>query len=486
MSKTSVSCPAVQPTANMPLPVTTTCIRIDFHHDNVKKAKTVPSALYEIIKEWTEMYPTMTITGYDDKVTISPTVWPKEDTFDTTFNLRHYKGRLLHSVVVFNIRSLILFGEIKDSVWSTLKHHQGWINCHPQTFESSNIVSGGWLLHVHPRFHAKARIHDTLTKSVENEFPFLKDAEKEHYFKLLNDPNANTAAVPKLPPIKLVPTTASATNEQVLVAKIQAEKRVANATKYLLDVIYKSSDTKGFMFVDYNWKKDHPEMYLSLIQDQHEFLTNHRNIPLAGIPEGWWKMQTHWQDKMTTPEKIVQSLEGIKGIDKTNCTHDLGKFNISTTAEHYNKLCKWFNLYLPVIFAGLPKVPKMTASDFPLPVRMGSQSAKALTSFQYESRSRSKISLTHNDLSKFKPAMTKQKTNSWINCPFKMNYDVSPIPTMNPTPSPTNRKTYSNVAAGCSYGAAYYAKTNQYRYGNRYPPLPNSPCQQPFPLLLSR
>jgi hypothetical protein len=69
--------------------------------------------------------------------------------------------------------------------------------------------------------------------------------------------------------------------------------------------------------------------------------------------------------------KILTTLQGITRLDSTARTHDLGKFNLSTTADTYIDNTKSIDAKLASIFERTTPNDCLSNGDFPTHVRMG-------------------------------------------------------------------------------------------------------------------
>jgi hypothetical protein len=66
----------------------------------------------------------------------------------------------------------------------------------------------------------------------------------------------------------------------------------------------------------------------------------------------------------------MSALKGVTRVDTTTRTHDLGKFNLSCTADSYADTVKWLDSKLTSLFADTTDDQTLADTTFPIPVRM--------------------------------------------------------------------------------------------------------------------
>jgi hypothetical protein len=126
-------------------------------------------------------------------------------------------------------------------------------------------------------------------------------------------------------------------------------------------------------------KHDVPDTFRSALCTQNAYLEDHRNTPLAGITIEQMKEIISWDMEERTPFEIISNLPGVTRVDTNARTHDLGRFNVSTTNATYLTNTKWIDAKLAAIFERTTPTDKLEGSDFPSPVRMGRRPGRRAT-----------------------------------------------------------------------------------------------------------
>jgi hypothetical protein len=69
-------------------------------------------------------------------------------------------------------------------------------------------------------------------------------------------------------------------------------------------------------------------------------------------------------------EDLLKSKEDVYRVDSTECTPDLGKWNISTNKDHYSDLTKWIDLIIANFFEQVNQDDTEPMDKFPEPKRL--------------------------------------------------------------------------------------------------------------------
>jgi hypothetical protein len=175
------------------------------------------------------------------------------------------------------------------------------------------------------------------------------------------------------PQILIAPANVRSGEEVSCAFEIQVERVHLSALKFLLEAIYAIVPPlmTTSKFVPYSLKYDAPDTYRSILRTQNVYLETHRNIPLAGITHVQMHESIQWDGMYQTPFEILTTLKRITRVALTARTHDLGKFNMSTTADTYIENTKWIDAKLASIFERTTPNDCLSKGDFPTPVRMG-------------------------------------------------------------------------------------------------------------------
>jgi hypothetical protein len=108
-----------------------------------------------------------------------------------------------------------------------------------------------------------------------------------------------------------------------------------------------------------------PDTYKHLIADQNEFLSDIINIPVIGLPDTAFDSD-HTNEAGDTLKESIHNSELFVGIEKTNRTHDLGKFHFLTCKDNEEAAAKWIDQELPAwVHKFVPEEQNKTGFDHP-------------------------------------------------------------------------------------------------------------------------
>jgi hypothetical protein len=202
----------------------------------------------------------------------------------------------------------------------------------------------GYLTHTNPRFHSTACVSEEVRDILISQYSQLSGAVREKFeddFDEYFDDDNNIDP----PQLLIAPAKVHLGDENSQAFEIQVERANLPVLKLLLEATYAivpplMTDSK---FVPYSLKYNAPDTYRSILRTQNTYLETHRNIPLAGIPQAQMHESIEWDGIFQTPFEILTTLPGVSRLDSTVRTHDLGKFNMSTTATTYIENTKWID-----------------------------------------------------------------------------------------------------------------------------------------------
>jgi hypothetical protein len=75
----------------------------------------------------------------------------------------------------FIVKLTSKFSPLKSAIHPVLTRLLVWLHPHPLAFTQLDIVPLGFILLMHPRFHAPARISDELHDIIFDDFNFISD-----------------------------------------------------------------------------------------------------------------------------------------------------------------------------------------------------------------------------------------------------------------------------------------------------------------------
>jgi hypothetical protein len=354
-------------------------IRLDFSYTDTDIAPNVPAALFDICKLWKQKIDDIQFVDHAGEV-IELDNWPLKPTFQDRFSIQIVEARKRHIMAGFIIRSKSKFSILKTTIRPVLTRLSVWLHPHPLAFTQLDVVPLGFIPLTHPRFHSPARISDDLHDIMFDNYHFLSDDIRHRFEDDFSDIfDEDNTVVP--PSMIIVPANINSGGEQSRAFEIQVERKDIPATKCLLEEIFAVLDPASttHRFIPYSLKHDSPDTFRSALRTQNAYLDDHRNIPLAGITIDQMKEIISWDMEDQTPFEILMNLPGVSRVDTNARTHDLGRFNVSTTNETYLANTKSIDSKLAAIFERTTPTDKLDDSDFPSPVRMGRRPGRRTT-----------------------------------------------------------------------------------------------------------
>jgi hypothetical protein len=106
-----------------------------------------------------------------------------------------------------------------------------------------------------------------------------------------------------------------------------------------MELSFEKTSIAEMLFIPFSLKRKlSADAYCSILQQQNNYLKNHRNISIVGISSLRMNKPALYQDKTFHFEHLLRSKAGIYRVDSTKRTPDLGKWNIATDKEHYAEL----------------------------------------------------------------------------------------------------------------------------------------------------
>jgi hypothetical protein len=412
-------------------------IRLDFSYFETTLAPNVPSALFEILTAWNQNVPDATFVDHDG-VVIDLDDWPDEKTFKYRFSMSIIEARKRHIAVGFSFRTKSTFTQIKAISRPLLQKYSAWLYPHPLEFTQLDIVPLGFLTHTNPRFHSSARVSSDVQELILRNYDDLASNVRDNFLDEHYDHFDDEGEL-EMPPIMIAPANVNSGDERTQAYEIQVERKNVGATKILLEAIYSLTATEPTdqRFIPYSLKHESQDIYRSILRTQNEYLENHRNIPLAGITAAQMHFTIQWDGKEQTPHSILSTLPGVSRVDSTTRTHDLGKYNMSTTAATYLTNTNWIDSKITAIFALCDPDSSLDQGPFPQPVRMSRRPAR-----RQSTKPRPKTSAYTEHLRTQYPTTVGTPTpptrNAWQNrsrTQPTFNYTVGEFPSLTPSPN---------------------------------------------------
>jgi hypothetical protein len=204
--------------------------------------------------------------------------------------------------------------------------------------------SAGFLANLHPVHHDREQIqHDVA--------------------KFLNDSMSDDADKSEMPDVKVVASSANESNSNKRVSSrflaitcpngeeaLRLRKKLVAAYSTLPNPIDQSLGT----FIPANAKYTDKEIFRfrKLIQRQNQYLACHRNILMDGIDD---KLLRAYTSPGTTLLDDILVGAQIGRVDTVTTKDYIGRYNFSTTAEHYIAAVEWLDTTLPILIETLPQ-----------------------------------------------------------------------------------------------------------------------------------
>jgi hypothetical protein len=253
-------------------------------------------------------------------------------------NTRNEKAIIM---VGHHIATPLSLSDLKQGIQDTLRAGNGYIKINDWGIHLDSR-SAGFLTNLHTVHHNREMIQSDIAK-------------------FLNDSMCNNNETSPIPEFKVVPSSAneSLSNKRVssrflaITCKNSEDapflrKTVIAAYSTLPNPIYPSL---GF-FIPANAKYSDKEIFRKLISRQNNYLAHHRNIPMDGLDEKLLYARTP-TGKLVLDERLVGAQ--ISRIDLCATRDYTGRYNLSTTEDHFIRAVEWLDNELPLLIAELPE-----------------------------------------------------------------------------------------------------------------------------------
>ncbi len=111
-----------------------------------------------------------------------------------------------------------------------------------------------------------------------------------------------------------------------------------------------------YKFIPYGLaRKTTPETYAACIRCNNQFLGNQKCVAIFGMTKTLLYKDVRCEDSDTTYMKEIMRCEAIRGLEKTFCSDDLGKWFLLTTKAQEKDVKKFANQVFPKIFKSFDK-----------------------------------------------------------------------------------------------------------------------------------
>jgi hypothetical protein len=346
--------------------------------------------------------------------------FPKEkERFDLLFGTTVTKERNQRIIIGFEIRSELPFRKIKTSVWNFLQANAIFMKKHPGPLTKMDIVTLGWVHKAHPTYTSHSTLHHELSDTLRDKLYNL-DASEQENFALNAD-----SSVPEFffSPGRVVGTYAGSRIESNVLF-LQTQRSDAKLVRVLIELTF--SETEQMAFIPSALKHSDPILFGKYLGLQNAYLENHRNTSIVGISSEALDDEQLWTDDHSAATTLWDHLAAIPGvlrIDSCRRSPDLGKWNISTTKEHYLSVTKWLDDNLTLLYDQLSAMAQSSCqfSEFPIPKRL-SRSTPSASQHRASDKKSDYTKLLESRISTA-PAVTVVQRTAWR--PFQPVVDVS-------------------------------------------------------------
>ena len=308
----------------------------------------------------------------DEKIDVED--FPRDKTqFDHIFKTIVTEERNQRLVISFEIRSDQHFHAIKKSVWTFLTQHGIFMKKHTGTLQKMDLVTLGHLHKAHPTFSSPTCLREEIMTGIYGKLGALKSED----LTALNIPNDGRHPDVFVSPGKI---KGNYQNEAISsnVVYLQAERCDVELLRTCVENFF---EDHHMVFVPSTLKHENPDLFGAYLCHQNEFLENNRNIAIVGLST---EAMDHEENPASSMDEelphetatalwvVLQNLPGVQRINSCRRTFDLGKWNLTTTKEHYPTVTAWIDENLSGLFSQLPADIQAQSifTEFPVPRRL--------------------------------------------------------------------------------------------------------------------
>ena len=315
---------------------------------------------------------TLFYTATGEKIDVED--FPKEKAqFDAVFNTIITEECNQRLVVGFEIRSTSLFHPLKKSVWPLLTQQGIFMKKHPGPLLVMDLVTLGFLHKAHPTFASPTCLREEIMTNLQENLA-KRTTDELTAFNIPDDG--------KIADIFVTPGQANGTYQNAPihsnVVYLQAERTNVDLLRTCLEQCF---HTDSFVFIPNYLKRENSELYGNFLCRQNDFLENNRNIAIVALSTKAMDFDDQPSQESLDDDpnaasnaiwNVVRTIPGISRIDSCRRTFDLGKWNLTTTQEHYPSVCAWIDEHLATLFNSLPDDIQATSqfAEFPVPRRL--------------------------------------------------------------------------------------------------------------------
>ena len=305
---------------------------IKFEFCTKSKTFAAPEVHRKLLLDAESHFPSLKInTNSNPNATISPS------TSTDDYFFRHYEYKTFHKskfslvCVAHNITLPDSFNNLRKLLQSSLQKHHTFLRINKWSASDLDIVNVGWIYGSHYQAHNRDNIHHTLKNHCDLHNISLPDLE------LFPKAVSITSAKKKF------------TTQAIHFACRRAD--VDSAREALQQSFSSDSVFLPGVFIPSNLgAKQGYDTLAQFIQNQNQYLDNHRSIVLSGLTLADLTRSVSIDNITTTILNEISRSPLITWLSTTLQTMSHGKFLLSTTSEHYSAALKWLdNEIMPLL-----------------------------------------------------------------------------------------------------------------------------------------
>jgi hypothetical protein len=306
------------------------------------------------------------IDGTRQRITVNDLPTSKA-AFDDVFCTTTAAGKLSCKFVIQSEQSS--FHAIKIRVWDILQKHQIWFKRAPGPFKKTPLVAIGFWLNLHPGFASPRVFHTQIMQDIENQYARNTEVIRELRLPTEYVPIEMYFCHRKINATYSVNGKSQNIDTEAFMTYAPKET-AALALLYLtkLSSLRVATTPADPIYIPLAAKYNSPEKFGQYVAGHNEFLNNHRNIAIVGIIPDAMDANTVTGANLWTS---IKALPGVYRCDPCRRTHDLGKWNISCSADSHTAICEWIDKNMVNIWNSIPTqatLPKI--GPFPIPERL--------------------------------------------------------------------------------------------------------------------
>jgi hypothetical protein len=104
-------------------------------------------------------------------------------------------------------------------------------------------------------------------------------------------------------------------------------------------------------FIPFDAKFSDLKLFRRLVRRQNQYFAHHRNIPINGLDQS---ILCYVLDNGNDLADEIQMKAGIFRIDPSATKDYIGRYNLSTTGDHYQTAIEWLDIELPKFIKTMP------------------------------------------------------------------------------------------------------------------------------------